>query len=159
MLNNFLSNIRLRIFYLIYNNMSDNNSQVSDTNIQKKVTDEFKNKVLKWLSIDDKIREYRQQIKTLIKEKKEDEGYILSFLDNVGEKELAINDGKLRRNISKTKSPLNKMSIQKALDDIVKDKTKSTQIIDHIINNRPIVERVNLKRTKNKGTKDKDINV
>ena len=49
--------------------MSDNNSQVSDTNIQKKVTDEFKNKVLKWLSIDDKIREYRQQIKTLIKEK------------------------------------------------------------------------------------------
>lgn len=159
MLNNFLSNIRLRIFYLIYNNMSDNNSQVSDTNIQKKVTDEFKNKVLKWLSVDDKIREYRQQIKTLIKEKKEDEEYILSFLDNVGEKELAINDGKLRRNISKTKSPLNKMSIQKALDDIVKDKTKSTQIIDHIINNRPIVERVNLKRTKNKGTKDKDINV
>lgn len=159
MLNNFLSNIRLRIFYLIYNNMSDNNSQVSDTNIQKKVTDEFKNKVLKWLSVDDKIREYRQQIKTLIKEKKEDEEYILSFLDNVGEKELAVNDGKLRRNISKTKSPLNKMSIQKALDDIVKDKTKSTQIIDHIINNRPIVERVNLKRTKNKGTKDKDINV
>jgi len=137
--------------------MSDNNSQVSDGNIQKKVTDEFKNKVLKWLAIDDKIREHRQQTKILIKEKKDNEEYILSFLENVGEKELAVTDGKLRKNISKTKSPLNKVSIQKAIDDIVKDKTKATQIIEHIINNRPIVERINLKRTKNKGSKDKDV--
>jgi len=137
--------------------MSDNNSQVSDSNIQKKVTDEFKNKVLKWLAIDDKIREHRQQTKILIKEKKDNEEYILSFLENVGEKELAVTDGKLRKNISKTKSPLNKVSIQKAIDDIVKDKTKATQIIEHIINNRPIVERINLKRTKNKGSKDKDV--
>lgn len=137
--------------------MSDNDSQVADGNIQKKVTDEFKNKVLKWLSIDDKIREYRQQIKILIKEKKDNEEYILSFLENVGEKELAVTDGKLRRNVSKTKASLNKVSIQKALDDIVKDKTKASQMVEYIINNRPIVERINLKRTKNKVLKDKDV--
>ena len=43
--------------------------------------------------------------------------------------------------------------IQKALDEIVKDKTKATTMTDHIINSRPMVERVNLKRTKNRGPK------
>ena len=60
--------------------MSDKNSSDSDSNVQEKVTKEFKNKVLKWLSIDDKIREHRQQTKLLTKEKKENETFILSFL-------------------------------------------------------------------------------
>ena len=67
--------------------MSDNNSSDSnDSNVQEKVTKEFKNKVLKWLSIDDQIREHRQQTKILTKEKKENEEFILNFLENVGEK-------------------------------------------------------------------------
>ena len=143
--------------------MSDNNSSDSnDSNVQEKVTKEFKNKVLKWLSIDDQIRENRKQTKILTKEKKENEEFILSFLENVGEKELAVSDGKLRRNVSKTKAPLNKASIQKALEEIVKDKSKSNAMTDHIINSRPIVERINLKRTRNRGSKDKknkDVNV
>ncbi len=143
--------------------MSDNNSSDSDdSNVQEKVTKEFKNKVLKWLSIDDQIREHRKQTKILTKEKKENEEFILSFLENVGEKELAVSDGKLRRNVSKTKAPLNKASIQKALEEIVKDKSKSNEMTNHIINSRPIVERVNLKRTRNRGSKDKknkDVNV
>lgn len=143
--------------------MSDNNSSDSnDSNVQEKVTKEFKNKVLKWLSIDDQIRQHRQQTKILTKEKKENEEFILNFLENVGEKELAVSDGKLRRNVSKTKAPLNKSSIQKALEEIVKDKTKSSAMTDHIINSRPVVERVNLKRTRNRGSKDKknkDVNV
>jgi len=142
--------------------MSDKNSSDSDSNVQEKVTKEFKNKVLKWLTIDDQIREHRQQTKVLTKEKKEHEEFILTFLENVGEKELAVSDGKLRRNVSKTKAPLNKASIQKALDEIVKDKTKVNAMTDHIINSRPLVERVNLKRTRNRGSKDKkskDVNV
>jgi hypothetical protein len=139
--------------------MSDKNSSDSDSNVQEKVTKEFKNKVLKWLSIDDKIREHRQQTKLLTKEKKENETFILSFLENVGEKELAVSDGKLRRNVSKTKAPLNKASIQQALTDIVKDKTKASAMTEHIINSRPVVERVNLKRTKNRGPKKTTIDV
>ena len=131
--------------------MSDNNS--SDENVQEKVTTDFKKKVLKWLEIDDEIRSIRAKTKELTNEKKQYEEFILSFLEEVGEKELAVSDGKLRRNVSKTKAPLNKASIQKALTEIVKDKTKATTMTEHIINSRPMVERVNLKRTKNRGPK------
>ena len=139
--------------------MSDNNSSDNE-NIQEKVTTDFKKKVLKWLEIDDEIRSIRAKSSELTKEKKQYEEFILSFLEDVGEKELAVNDGKLRRNVSKTKAPLNKASIQKALTEIVKDKTKATTMTDHIINSRPMVERVNLKRTKNRGPrKPKEQNV
>ena len=138
--------------------MSDNNS--SDENVQEKVTNDFKKKVLKWLEIDDEIRSIRAKTKELTNEKKQYEEFILSFLEEVGEKELAVSDGKLRRNVSKTKAPLNKASIQKALTEIVKDKTKATTMTEHIINSRPMVERVNLKRTKNRGPrKPKEQNV
>lgn len=136
--------------------MSDNNPP--DENIQEKVTADFKNKVLNWLAIDDEIRDMRAKSKDLTKKKKEYEEYILSFLENVGEKELAVSDGKLRRNISKTKKPLSKEWIQKSLTELIKDKTKATTMTDHIINNREVVERVNLKRTKNRGTKEKKDN-
>lgn len=131
--------------------MSDNSP--SDKDVQNKVTNDFKKKVLKWLEIDDEIRAIRAKTKELTNDKKQYEEFILSFLEDVGEKELAVSDGKLRRNVSKTKAPLNKASIQKALDEIVKDKTKATTMTDHIINSRPMVERVNLKRTKNRGPK------
>ena len=134
--------------------MSDNNSP--DEKVQEKVTNDFKNKVLKWLSIDDEIREMRSKSKELTKKKKEHEEYILSFLEQVGEKELAVSDGKLRRNVSKTKKPLSKEWIQKSLTELIKDKTKATTMTEHIINNRETVERVNLKRTKNRGPKDKN---
>lgn len=134
--------------------MSDNNS--SDDKVQEKVTADFKNKVLKWLSIDDEIREMRAKSKELTVKKKEHEEYILSFLEQVGEKELAVSDGKLRRNVSKTKKPLSKEWIQKSLTELIKDKTKATTMTEHIINNRETVERVNLKRTKNRGPKDKN---
>lgn len=134
--------------------MSDNNSP-PDENVQEKVTTDFKNKVLKWLTIDDQIREMRTKSKELTVQKKEHEEYILSFLEKVGEKELAVSDGKLRRNISKTKKPLSKEWIQKSLTELIKDKTKAVTMTDHIINNRETVERVNLKRTKNRGPKDK----
>ncbi len=133
--------------------MSDNNNP--DENIQEKVTADFKNKVLKWLAIDDQIREMRAKSKDLTKQKKEHEEFILSFLENVGEKELAVSDGKLRRNVSKSKKPISKEWIQKSLNQLIQDKTKANTITEHIINNRETVERVNLKRTKNRGPRDK----
>lgn len=134
----------------------------SDDDVQNKVTNEFKKKVLKWLDIDDEIRAMAAKKKELENEKKQYQEFILSFLENVGEKEIATRDGKLRRNVSKTKGPLNKAHIQKAIDEVIKDKTKSNVITEHIINSRPMVDRVNLKRTKNRGpkkTKEQDHDV
>ena len=50
--------------------MSDNNSSENNENVQEKVTKDFKNNVLKWLSVDDSIREIRQKTKVLTKEKR-----------------------------------------------------------------------------------------
>tara|TARA_B100001093_G_C26504729_1_gene874865 strand:- start:258 stop:665 length:408 start_codon:yes stop_codon:yes gene_type:complete len=133
--------------------MSDNNAS-DNQDVQQKITHDFKKKVLKWLEIDDQIREMRAKSKELNTQKKQYEEFILSFLEQVGEKELAVSDGKLRRNVSKTKKPLSKDTIQKALTELVKEKEKVNTMTEHIINSRPVVERINLKRTKNRGPKN-----
>lgn len=125
--------------------MSDNNPE-----IQNKVNDSFKKNVKKWLAIDDEIRTIRARTKELSNEKKDFEENILKHLEVVKEKEFMVPGGKLRKNVYKTKAPLTKESIQKALTDIIKDKTQATSMTDHIIKSRPIVERTSLKRTKNK---------
>ena len=127
--------------------MSDSES---DNSAQKKVTKEFRNKVLKWVSIDDSIRELRTKTKELTNEKKQHEEYILSYMEQIEEKCLNIKDGKLRKNVSKTKGPLKKAVIQQALVDITGDVIKAKAMTEHIINSRPTVERVNLKRTRNR---------
>jgi len=131
--------------------MSDSESD----NPQKKVTREFRDKVIKWIEIDDSIRELRAKTKELTTEKKQYEEYILSYMDQIEEKCFNIKDGKLRKNVSKTKGPLKKQIIHQALVEIVGDSNKATAMTEHIINSRPTVERVNLKRTKNRGPRNK----
>ena len=130
------------------------NSESSENNDSpKKVTKEFKNKVLQWVSIDDSIRELRKKTKQLTDEKKQHEEYILKYMKEIDEKCLNIKDGKLRRNVSKTKGALKKNIIHQALVDITGDVIKAKAMTEHIINSRPIVERINLKRTKNRPKK------
>lgn len=121
--------------------------------VQNKVTNGFKTNVKKWLSIDDEIRHIRSKIKDLNTEKKQYEENILGYLEEVGEKEFKVHDGTIRKNTYKSKAPLSKESIQKALAEIVEDKTKVPTMTDHIINSRKLVERVSLKRTKNRSNK------
>jgi len=125
---------------------------MSETNsVQNKVTNEFRNKVLEWVQIDDNLRAYRVKIKELTTEKKQYEEYILKYLEEVEEKSIAIKDGHLRRNVYKSKAPLKRDLIKKSLIEIVKDVNKAEIMTEHIIKSRPIVERVSLKRTKNRG--------
>ena len=121
-----------------------------DQENQKKVTKEFKDKVLKWVLLDNEIRQLKKKSRELTKEKKNNEKFILTFLESVDEKVIEIQDGKLRRNISKTKAPLKKAGILAALTQITGDGIKAKELTEHILNARPDVERVNLKRTKNK---------
>jgi len=117
---------------------------------KKKVSPEFVDNVKKYLAVDDKIRELRDQNKKLIQDKKEKEEFILNYLQQVDEKMIDVPDGKLRRNVSKTQAPLKKETIHKALTDIMGDATKALDITDKIIKSRAIVERVTLKRTKHR---------
>jgi len=126
--------------------MSDSDSD-NDT-VQHKVTKTFKKNVLKWVQLDDNLRELRIKTKEITNEKKQFEQEILNFLEEVEEKSVVIKDGKLSRSVSKTKAPLKKETIQTALTDITKDSIKAATMTDHIINSRSTVERINLKRTK-----------
>jgi hypothetical protein len=133
--------------------MSD--SENNNNSPQQKVTKEFVNKVRKWIEIDDSIREIRTKTKELTTEKKQHEEYILNYMEQIEEKSFNIKDGKLRRNVSKAKGPLKKTIIQQALVEITGDAIKAKTMTEHIINSRPTVERVNLKRTFNRGPKKK----
>ncbi len=125
-------------------------SDSENKNEKKKVSKEFVEAVKKYLEVDDKLREIKEKTKNLNTEKKTREEFILNYLQTIDEKVIDVADGKLRRNISKTQAPLKKETIQKALIDIVGDANKATAITEQIIKSRPTVERVTLKRTKNR---------
>lgn len=127
--------------------MSDSESKSE----KKKVSAEFVSAVKKYLDVDDKIKEIREKTKTLNLEKKEKEEFILNYLQTLDEKVIDVPNGKLRRNVSKTQAPLKKEVIQKALIEIVGDTNKATAMTDQIIKSRPTIERVTLKRTRNRG--------
>ncbi len=117
---------------------------------EKKISPEFILSVKKYLEVDDKLRTIKETTKNLITEKKQKEDFILNYLQSIDEKVIDVADGKLRRNISKTQAPLKKETIQKALTEIVGDAIKATAMTEQIIKSRPTVERITLKRTKNR---------
>jgi len=129
---------------------------VEDSENSKKVSKEFQDKVVQWVKLDNRLRQIRSQTKEITGEKKELEEWILSYLEKIGEKSISIGDGHLRRNISKTKAPLKKDNIYATIKDMTKDENKATLITQQIFENRPLTERVNLKRTKNRGPKITD---
>ena len=99
----------------------------SENNVQHKVTKEFKNNVLTWVGIDDKIRESRKKVKELNLKKKEFEENILKYLTEVDEESIMLIDGKLSKVVSTTKESLKKENIHSALklDLLVRVKRKN----------------------------------
>ncbi len=120
------------------------------SNEKKKVSPEFVSNVKKYLKVDDELKELREKSKKLTTEKKEKEEFILQYLQNIDENVLDVPDGKLKRNITRTQAPLKKELIQKALTEIVGDANKATEMTDKIIKSRPTVEKITLKRTRNR---------
>lgn len=113
-----------------------------------KISEEFKKKIVQWVKFDDDLRKIRETVKEINDEKKQAEEFILSYLENVGEKEIAISDGKLSKQVTKTQAPLKKENIHKALNEIVKDDNKASIMTDHILKSRETKEKVALKRIK-----------
>jgi hypothetical protein len=131
--------------------MSESENQ---EDVQQKVTKEFRKNVLKWVELDDnvrqlkaKIKEINEKVKEFNQEKTNYEEPIIIFLSQVHEDAVMLKDGgKLSKNVSKQKAPLKKEVIHKALVELVKDPNKAMEMTDHIINSRPITEKINLKR-------------
>ena len=134
---------------------NNENENENENSIPKEVTEEFVEVVKSWVKIDDDIRKKMQEVKELKDERKEFETFILEYMDKINESVINISDGKLRRNKSASKGSLKQESIQTALLDITQDSGKAMQMTKYIMDSRPTVERVNLKRTKNRGKRKK----
>lgn len=124
--------------------MSENNDE------QKQVSNKFVNSIKQWVALDDRIQKLKEELKKVNNEKKEFETIVLAELDKMDEKVISISDGKIRKNISKSQTPLKKEHIQKTIFDFIKDESKTSEMIDQMMKSRQMVERVNLKRTKNR---------
>lgn len=138
----------------------DNMSSVSSKTVKDKipedqinVTVEFKENVIKYVTLDDQVREKKKEIRELEKQKKPLEEAILKNLDDLDEQVIEIGNGKLRKNKSETKVPLN----QDIIKDAIRDKVENPQVVKEILEMmeqmRPKKERVNLKRTYARGKK------
>ena len=125
-------------------------SSSSESKSSKVITAEFKDNVKEWIKYDDRIRELNNEIKELKNNKKDHEDFILTYLTQIGEKELQIHDSKLRKNVYKTKEPLKKETMFLSINQMLKNNTQSQELTNYIIDNRPTKERISLKRTKNK---------
>jgi uncharacterized protein (DUF3084 family) len=144
--------------------MSEDNSED-----KKEVSNKFVSAIKNWVTIDDKIRKInedtkklREEIKTLNGQKEQYEKAVLDELDKMEEKVIAISDGKIRKNVTKSQKPLKKEDIQKTIFEFTKDEKKTFDMVEQMMKSRPTVEKVNLKRTKNresviKKNKDKEI--
>jgi len=117
---------------------------------EKKISQEFITNVKKYLEIDDLLKDIKEKTKKLTTDKKNHEEFILDYLKSIDEKVIDVQDGKLRKNITKSQTPLKKELIQKTLVNIMGDNIKATEITDQILKSRPVIERVTLKRTKNR---------
>ena len=119
-------------------------------NVQYKVTTGFKQNVLKWINIDDDIREHRKAVKELNQQKKEFEESIITYLTQVDEESIQIKDGFLKKSVTKSKEPLKKENIQTALIEITGDSNKATILTEHILKSRKETEKISLRRTVNR---------
>jgi len=133
---------------MIDNNNMDNNTQI---------TNKFITSIKSWVTLDDNIRaiqkeikKYKEEIKIIESEKKQYEQVVLDELDKIDEKVISISDGKIRKNIIKSQKPLKKEDIHKTILEITKDEKQTYDIIDKMMKSRQTIEKINLKRTKNK---------
>ena len=119
----------------------------SDSEEEIELDEDFINWITKWVELDDKSRIIKKELRNFGKEKKEIETNILQYMEQLDDPVIAISDGKLKKNVSKTKGALKHETIQNALIALTKDTKQAYEITQFILSNRPVVERVNLKRT------------
>jgi hypothetical protein len=145
---------------------SDNSKSSTKSKSSNEISDNFKEKVLTYVKIDDLIRKKQEEIKELKVKKIDTEEYILNSLNNYESDYINIPGGKLIKNISEVKAPLKIDIIKESiLEGIKKEKVTQSEevnkkIIDNIINlmdvKRGKLNKIKLKRTFEK--KKKQIN-
>ena len=122
-----------------------------DVNVSK----EFYEQVVKFVKIDDLMRKKQKEMTELRSQRKPCEDFIIKYLDQIDESVVEITNGKLRKNKSETKVPLNQDIIKEAIETKVKDPKIVDSILKSMDDLRPKNVRVNIKRTSQRAPKNK----
>lgn len=131
---------------------------MEDTNSEKNIIEEtdeelkkkFKNIVISWVQLDDKIKVINTELKNMKDEKKQYEDFILGFMEKYNENMITLSNGLLKRNVSQTKESIKEEMIQEAIEEYTKDIEQAYTITQKIIEKRQTNERITLKRQSNK---------
>ena len=117
--------------------------------IPKEEIQYFKEKVTRWLLIDNQIAVLQTQMKDLKKVRdKELQPNITDFMVNHNVSDLNTENGKLRCQERKTKKGLNKHNIRDNLSKFLEEQDKLDEAVDKIMNEREIVVKHVLKKVK-----------
>jgi|TARA_B100001094_G_C18120451_1_gene766546 hypothetical protein len=108
----------------------------------------FKEKVTRWVKVDNQVSELEKQIRELKNVRnKELEPEITAFMNKYNVKDLNTDNGKLRCQEFKTKKGLNKQNIAQNLAEFVAPE-KLDDAVNRIITDRPIVLKYKIKKMK-----------
>ena len=117
--------------------------------IPKEEIQYFKEKVTRWLLIDNQIAVLQTQMKDLKKVRdKELQPSITEFMVNNNVSDLNTENGKLRCQERKTKKGLNKHNIRDNLSKFLEEQDKLDEAVSQIMNEREIIVKHVLKKVK-----------
>ena len=109
----------------------------------------FKEKVQRWLHVDNQITQLEAQIRDLKKVRnKELEPLITEFMNTNNITDLNTNNGKIRCAEKNTKKGFNKTNIRNNLSKFITDEIVLDSAINELVNNREIVTSYKLKIVK-----------
>jgi hypothetical protein len=134
--------------------MENTNLETNEKNIIEETDEElkkkFKNIVIAWVQLDDKIKVINSELKNMKDEKKQYEDFILGFMEKYNENMITLSNGSLKKNVSQTKESIKEEMIQEAIEEFTKDIEQAYTITQKIIEKRQTNERITLKRQTNK---------
>ena len=117
--------------------------------IPKEEIQYFKEKVTRWLLIDNQIADLQTQMKDLKKVRdKELQPSITEFMVNNNVSDLNTENGKLRCQERKTKKGLNKHNIRDNLSKFLEEQDKLDEAVSQIMNEREVIVKHVIKKVK-----------
>lgn len=124
---------------------------------QIKITKEFQENIIKYVKLDDLIKQKQEELTELKNQLKPCEQYILTSLESLNETSIGITNGSIiKKNIEK-KSALSPEMIKAALLEKVTDANVVEDIIKLMEAKRTVSVKTDLKRTRMKPTKNRKI--
>ena len=120
-------------------------------NQEEQSKNEIKEMIKSWEEADDQIAELNKKLKELKDEKKQYENFIIDYMEENHNIEVASPNGKIKKAVSKSKSGFNEKIIIVGLTEITKgDETKAKDITKIISQKREMKEKTYLKKLNKK---------